>query len=244
MYSYKTRVLFSEVDSNFSITLPAILTKFQDCSIFHSESVGLGVEEMIKEGHVWFLSSWQIIINRYPKLYEELTNSTWAYGWRGFYGFRNFKLEDAEGNMAAYANTNWVYTDLKTGHPAKIPKEVSDAYQVEAPLPMEVSSRKIPITEDGEAQQPYTVRRSDMDSNRHVNNVRYVQIAGEYLPEGFVTRQLRAEYKQAAHLGDTLYPHVLRKGDRITTALTDDSGHSYAVIEFTACSEANQSQPV
>ena len=47
MYSFQTRVRFSEVDSELHITLPAILTYFQDCSIFHSDSIGLGISRLM-----------------------------------------------------------------------------------------------------------------------------------------------------------------------------------------------------
>ena len=49
MYSFQTRVRFSEVDSELHITLPAILTYFQDCSIFHSDSIGLGISRLMQE---------------------------------------------------------------------------------------------------------------------------------------------------------------------------------------------------
>ena len=235
MYSFQTRVRFSEVDSDLHITLPAILTYFQDCSIFHSESIGLGITDLMREGHVWILSSWQIVVNRYPVLGEELTVSTWAYGWKSFFGYRNFKLEDATGNMVAYANTNWVYTDIHTGRPTKIPKKVSDAYSIEPPLEMKVSGRKIPIPKEGKhPDRAFAVRKSDIDSNHHVNNERYVLIAQEFLPAGFVTRQMRAEYKNSAKYGDTMYPVITAADDKITVVLNNEAGTPYAVIEFCA----------
>ena len=233
MYSFQTRVRFSEVDSSLHITLPAILTYFQDCSIFHSSSIGMGVAEMMREGHAWILSSWQIIVNRYPELGEELTISTWAYGWRSFFGYRNFTMTDASGNLAAYANTNWIYTDIHTGRPVKIPKEVSDAYSIEAPLDMEVSGRKISIPKNGtSSDRIFAVRRSDIDSNHHVNNERYVLIAQEFLPDAFVPRQMRAEYKSAAKYGDIMYPVITDEGEKITVVLNNEAGSPYAVIEF------------
>lgn len=233
MYSFQTRVRFSEVDSNLQITLPAILTYFQDCSIFHSDSIGMGVADMMREGHAWILSSWQIIIDRYPGLGEDLAISTWAYGWKSFFGYRNFKMEDASGKMTAYANTNWIYTDIRTGRPVKIPKEVSDAYSIEPPLDMEISGRKIPVPENGWIpDSTFAVRKSDIDSNHHVNNERYVLIAQEFLPDDFITRQMRAEYKSSAKYGDTMYPVVTDEGSKITVVLNNQNGSPYAVIEF------------
>ena len=233
MYSFQTRVRFSEVDSELHITLPAILTYFQDCSIFHSDSIGLGISRLMQEGHVWILSSWQIIVNRYPALGEELSIGTWAYGWKNFFGYRNFTMTDAEGNLAAYANTNWIYTDIHTGRPTRIPKEVSDAYSIEPPLNMEFSGRKISVPKEGvSAEGVFAVRKSDIDSNHHVNNERYVLIAQEFLPAGFRTRQMRAEYKRSAKYGDTMYPVVTDEGDKITVVLNNKESSPYAVIEF------------
>ena len=148
MYQFKSRVRFSEVDSHLNMTLPSIINYFQDCSTFHSDSIGQGIEVMMEQGYAWILSSWQIIINRYPRFGEEITISTWAHGWKAFFGYRNFKMEDAEGNILAYSNTNWIYMNIKTGRPERIPKEVSDLYACEPAIPMEEASRKIaPVTE-------------------------------------------------------------------------------------------------
>ena len=84
MYQFKSRVRFSEVDSQLHMTLPSIINYFQDCSTFHSDSIGYGIEVMMEQGYAWILSSWQIIINRYPKFGEEITVSTWAHGWKAF----------------------------------------------------------------------------------------------------------------------------------------------------------------
>ena len=45
-------------------------------------------------------------------------------------------------------------------------------------------------------------------NNRQTGNA-YEQMAAEYLPEGFVIRQMKAEYKKSALLGDVIYPEKL-----------------------------------
>lgn len=232
MYSFKSRVRFSEVDDNLHITLPSVINYFQDCSTFHSESIGDGVAIMKQHGLAWILSSWQIVIDRYPKLYEEITISTWAYGWKGFFGYRNYKMEDSDGNLLAYANTNWIYMNINTGHPVRIPKEVSDAYQCEPKFPMEYASRKIAIPENGISMDPIEVHKLDIDSNHHVNNSRYVPMAQECLPDGFITRQLRVEYRHSAVYGDIIYPVVTTDGNKITVCLNDADNAPYAIVEF------------
>ena len=44
IYQFDSRVRYSEVDENRRITLLSILNYFQDCSSFHSEKIGFGID--------------------------------------------------------------------------------------------------------------------------------------------------------------------------------------------------------
>ena len=63
------------------------------------------------------LSGWQICVERYPALGEQLSVQTWPYDFKGFYGMRNFVLQNEAGERLAWANSLWVYVDLDTGRP-------------------------------------------------------------------------------------------------------------------------------
>jgi acyl-CoA thioesterase FadM len=71
-----------------------------------------------------------------------------------------------------------------------------------------------------------------LDAYGHVNNAWYVRLAQEHVPEDFCVRRLRAEYKNAAHLGDLLHPLVSATEEKIVVSLSDLRGTPYAVIEF------------
>ena len=64
------------------------------------------------------------------------------------------------------------------------------------------------------------------------NNGQYVQMAQEYLTEGFVVRQLRTEYKQQAKLGDVICPRVARAEGKIFVCLDDENQNPYTILEF------------
>ena len=68
IYEFISR--YSEVDSQGKITLAAILDYFQDCSIFHSEELNVGISYLERQKMAWVLSSWQIEIRRYPEIGE------------------------------------------------------------------------------------------------------------------------------------------------------------------------------
>ena len=46
MYEFESRVRYSEIGHRGTMTLPALINYFQDCSTFHSEEVGLGMERL------------------------------------------------------------------------------------------------------------------------------------------------------------------------------------------------------
>ncbi|MDD6305627.1 MAG: thioesterase [Clostridiales bacterium] len=236
MYHFESRVRYSEVDSEKKITLPSLLDYLQDCCTFQSEDLGVGVEHLAETKTAWVLSSWEIRINRYPEMGEHIRVCTWPYDFKSFYGYRNFTVEDEEGNVLADANSVWVFMDLTNMCPTRISEAMKEAYisDIEPGIEGEWAPRKInvPESENVEKKEPVGVARFFIDTNHHMNNGKYVVVAEEYLPEGFKVRRLRAEYKKAAVLGDVLYPIVVTEEHQVTVTLADENEVPYAVIQF------------
>ena len=88
------------------------------------------------------------------------------------------------------------------------------------------------MPDEMEEQESFQVAKQHLDINHHVNNARYIKMAEEYLPEGFVIEEMQAEYKKAAMLHDVIVPRVAREDGRLTVALTDAGGSPYAVMVF------------
>lgn len=79
MYEMKIQVRYSEVDQSGVARLHQILEYFQDCGMFQSEELGLGVEEDQKNHRAWYLIAWNVKIIRHPKMSEHITVTTQAY---------------------------------------------------------------------------------------------------------------------------------------------------------------------
>ena len=97
---------------------------------------------------------------------------------------------------------------------------------------MEYAGRKIAVPAGGSMAGPITVMPHHLDSNHHVNNGQYVAMALEFLPEGAEIRQMRAEYKKQAFLGDVLHPYVAAEEGRLVVSLQDEGGRAFAAVEF------------
>ena len=232
IYQFDSRVRYSEVDENRRITLLSILNYFQDCSSFHSEKIGFGIDYLKEKQCAWVLSSWQIVLGELPVFGQEITVQTWPYSFKGFLGERNFCIRDEKGEKLAWANTLWTYVDLKTGHPTRVPKEEQEAYVLHEKLDMDYAPRKILLPEETQPQESFTVQKHHLDTHHHVNNCQYIRMGADYLPEGFEIRQMRAEYKKQALLGDVFYPAVKLEMGKVTVALSTENGEPYAIVEF------------
>lgn len=232
MYSLEGRVRYSEIGSNGELSLQSVLDYFQDASTFHSEDLGVGLDYLEKRNRVWLLSAWQIVAERYPKLGEYIRIVTFPYDFKGFIGFRNFYMEDKEGNKIAYANSIWTLMDLETMKPARVSDEMKEKYILSEKLPMEYAPRKIEITDRGEQKETIVIKNHHLDTNCHVNNGQYLRIAMDYLPAGTVIRQMRAEYKKSALLGDHVVPFIKKDNERYTILLSREDSEIYAIIEL------------
>ncbi len=212
--------------------MASLINYFQDCSTFQSEELGVGVEYLRERHLVWVLSAWQIVVERYPSLCEKVTSCTHPYDMKGFLGYRNFCLLDGEGRYLARANSLWSLLDTESGKPRAVPEYMTEKYRLEPRLDMEYAPRKISIPKNGTSREAVRIRPHHLDMNRHVNNQQFIDIAMDYLPEGFVIGQVRAEYKKQAFLDDVLTPYVAADGERVIVALTDGEGGTYAAAEF------------
>lgn len=231
MYTFGSKVRYSEIDHRGTMTLPALINYFQDCSTFQSESLGYGVKAAKENKRAWILSYWQVVAERYPELGEKITVGTFATDFKGLFGERNFVMTDEEGKRLACANSLWVYMDMERGRPIVPSKEEIEAYGTEPKLDMDYEGRKIKSAAEYEDKPFFPVRKYHIDTNEHVNNCQYVQFAMELLPKDQIVHQVRVSYKKSAVLGDIIYPKYAKEDMRTVIELCDEKGASYATIE-------------
>lgn len=233
MYSFESKIRYSELSSDGCLSLEGLVNYFQDCACFESEELGLGIGTAYARKRTWVLNFWQIVIDRYPEMGEQMTIATQACGSEKIFGYRNFMMTDGQGAMAAKAYSVWTLIDMVKGRPCMIQSEDIDAYGSAPPLPMETVPRKIPVPKDGALmQEAFGVREYHLDTNHHVNNVQYVRMATAYLPQDACVRELRVEYKRQAVLGDEIQPVLYRMEDGYLVVLYSADEKIFAIVRF------------
>ena len=232
MYTFDSRIRYSETDKDGRLSLNGIINYMQDCTNFQSEDIGVGIDFLNERQVMWVLNSWQIVIDDYPFMGEDITIGTQSYGYEKMFGYRNFLITKQDGSRVAVANSVWVLMDLKKKRPMIITPEFGDGYEKCEPLDMEYAPRKIKLPEGGEECEKFKVKVYHLDTNNHVNNGQYVRMAMIAAGVSGRVRELRVECKKQAVLGDIIVPFVVRKGDEVFVSLNGEDGKPYAVVQF------------
>ena len=232
IYGFDSRIRYSEVNRRQELTVGAMINYFQDCSLFHSEKIGLGIENLAGKKRAWVLSSWMLQIQKRPVFGQKVRIETWPYDFRGLFGYRNFIMKDEQGECLVRANTLWVYLNTENGRPVRIDEEEKAGYTLESPLDMGEPVRTLSFPENARECPKQYVMLHQLDTNGHVNNGQYVQMAQDWLPADFTASGLRAEYKMQAKAGDEIIPWVAEQEDCWSVALCTPAKKIYAVIEF------------
>ena len=240
MYEFTSRVRYSEIGSDYHMKLSSLIARMQDCCVFHSSHVGFGPDIWISSRCAWLVLTWQVRIHSLPVFETPVTTRTWAYSFRGFEGMRNFTLRDDRGTLLADANSRWLYFNLDQQKPVRVPPEESAAFGLEPKLedfpyaPRRIALPEGPWTEE----KSFEIVPANIDTNEHVNNLQYIDMALSYLPKDVSVSELRVEYVRQSVLGDRLTPRTARTDDAFYVSLENEQALPCANLMFLATGDA------
>lgn len=195
---------YYQIDQNREATPASILHFLEDVATSHSESVGLGIDRLLEARTGWVLNHWFLRMERYPRFGEKILVQTWPSKFEHFYATRQFNIEDSEGRRLGQASSLWIYLSLDTKHPLRIPQHFEAAYGLDSSRSMDVPFQKYLKLTGVDAGVNFHVRRSDIDTNGHVNNVRYFDWMVESIPED-LTRDHQLSELEIIYKKETLY---------------------------------------
>lgn len=203
-FQKKYEIHYFQIGPNKEVTPISILHFLEDIAISHSEAVGLGIDRLLAERTGWVLNRWLLRMDRYPKLGERISIETWPSKFERFYATREFSMKDSEGNMLGRASSLWIYLNLDKKRPMRIPAHFEQAYGLTEAKALDDPFQDLPEMTKAQAEMNFHVRRSDIDTNGHVNNTRYVDWMIEGIPED-LTRQYKLSELEVIYKKETMY---------------------------------------
>lgn len=128
---------------------------------------------------------WKIKTIKRPHWNTELMVKTWARKFEKVSSWRDFEVYDNDGNLILIGTTQWVLIDVKRQSIAKITDKMHEEYGIfEKSVFEDEVSGKLQLEDKMEKVYEYTPTRRDIDSNHHVNNVNYLEIAYDAFTTG------------------------------------------------------------
>jgi medium-chain acyl-[acyl-carrier-protein] hydrolase len=181
----------------------------EDIAITQSEERGVGLDYYHEKQVAWMLTRWKIDFFKLPKFNQTVKLLTTPRAFRGFYANREFEFYDESDELIIKANTLWVFVNIATRHPIKIPENMYNHYGI-TDDDMKKFSRLdvVPAAGRIDESRNFQVYFKDIDTNRHVNNTLYIEWAIETMPEEIKMshrmNSLKVNYIKETNLGDKI----------------------------------------
>ena len=195
------------------IMLGVLGNQMLNCAGQHATRRGFGMRQLLGEGYTWVLSRLALEMNDLPRQYETYKVQTWIESVDRLFTMRCFAVLGADGQPMGYARSIWAMIHWETRRPADLftlqTGHIAD-YACDHPCPIRKPGHLKAVT--SEAVDELRVRYSDIDTNGHVNSIRYLDHVLDLFPLDCYRRQrvsrLEIAYMAESHFGDRLTLHV------------------------------------
>lgn len=238
IYKCKSRIGLEDVGYSNKITNKAIIKILENAGGMHSESLNLGLNSIEITGFSWILLGWKVKVIVRPRYNEELTVNTWGRESNRAFTYRDYELYDESGNLCIIATSKWAIVDIKNGHLAEITPELIEPYKCEEKKVFNSDySFKLKEPETIDREIRYKVQRRDIDINKHVHNLYYLDLAYEALPEEIYENcefnNIEIMYKRQTKLNDEIKCLYTKDGEQnIVTIKSIDDNLLHAIIKL------------
>jgi acyl-ACP thioesterase len=166
-------------------------------------------------------------IEHRPEQYADIEIDTWISDFNRLSSTRNFRMRIGD-KVIASGVSQWCVLNMETRQAADMSmmKEAHDKFIVNEPSPLAAPARLRPIEATTSISRP--VVYSDIDFNRHMNTLRYVDLIFDTLPIELIEKRvgirLDINFIAEAMYGETLTINYASEGNIWKFDISSDSG--------------------
>lgn len=197
-----------EVDPQGRLSMISVCNYLQNAASRHAHELGVALEHLLPGRHTWVLSRLKLKMESWPQWRDNIQIYTWPSGVQRLFALRDFRLTQGEDTAFCSAISGWLVIDAETRKPMRVKPFVDKISNVTFDRALPDKLNKLSPLDRHEYAQGLRVRRRDLDVNRHVNNVSYVEWLIESIPEEVasagVMTGLEINFMQEAFLGETV----------------------------------------
>ncbi len=130
IYERRFTVPVTAVDGNGHVNNVAYVQWMQDIAVAHYGSMG-GTALTQALGATWVVREHKIVYLGPAFAGEEIRARTWVVNLRRVRSLRRYQfVRQADGHPLVQGETDWVFVDIETGRPRRIPEEIANLFRL------------------------------------------------------------------------------------------------------------------
>ena len=223
-----------DVDATLHMRLSNICDMLLETAGKDADIMGFGSGKIAERKLGWIISRMAVEYDSTPYLYDKLKIETWVSSNKALTNVRCFRVKDKDGKEFLRASTIWCVLDLERRRPVMLDvlgqefmeMTADEAEPCESPKnlrPNLWSSEPLPLAFE------HTVQYTDIDFNKHLNSIRYIEMMLDRLKDhdfaAQPVRRIEVAYSAEAYRGDrlTFYRQTATDGRHLMEIRRDDT---------------------
>lgn len=189
IYEKEFELQLKDIDKNNKMRLSSYLNFMQEIGGLHSKEFGYGLNDELITHKAWVVIAWNLEIFKRPKWNEKILLRSWIGKIDKIYHYRDYEMLDTEGNIIAKAVAQWLMVDTVTKKVQRLDEKHIKEFPVVNREAFDNNMKKVSLKADVDNAiqiYQYKVQKRDVDTNNHMNNIIYLDLALEGLDDEFV----------------------------------------------------------
>lgn len=205
IYTENFKMSLKDIGKQNKIKNRAILEILENIAGYQSDYVGFGANETVKTKIAWVLLDWKLEVIKRPTYGQTLQVKTWGRNMNKFFTYRDYEIYDENNELCIIATSKWTLLNIEKRKMVRLTEELIEKYKPEEKsVFLDEKLDKIKIPTKFISNIKYKVIRKDIDLNKHMHNLYYLDLAYEALPEDVYAKRLfdnvRITYKKEIKL--------------------------------------------
>lgn len=209
------------VDRHYRLRPAAFFDLAQNMAVLGAMQLGFGEKELGPSGIAWVLARMEVKFLRDVSQHEKIEMQTWHKGLHGPFFIRDYRFLGEDGMASVVSSSSWILMDIaerRAVRPEHFPKCVSTTAQCTEEAIDHIPGKVVPPR--GEAMEKVGEKRvdySDVDTNQHANNAKYIVWAMDCLPGNLTANRKVSEvsinFNREARPEETVSLYHVASGD-------------------------------
>lgn len=206
---------YFEMNRSGEASSTTILTLLEETAADHCYSINHSLYDLEEQNIGWVLLSGIMKMEHYPRYKEKIIIRTWLSSYSAIRGIRENLIYDGKGNIIGRAKGLWVFFDIKRRRPVQIFDTIKEKWSADQEESINYDiTKKIEAIDSANFVKEFKVNQFDVDTNEHVNNIRYLQWMMESLPgeiiDNYYLHSIDGRFISEAQYGDTIISYTER----------------------------------